>query len=367
MSNVNTVLVGAGNISASHIKAISSLDDVVLAGISDLSEDARKRVETELGVRTFPDHAEMFDSIHPDYATICTPHDSHAPIAMDALERGIHVFVEKPLAVEAAAAEKCVELAKSKSLTLGVNFIRRLTAAQSEMAKLVREGFIGDLIHATMVCAKRFRTMAYYRSGAWRGTWKGEGGGVLVNQAPHDLDFLIWTLGTPVEVMAELDALVHDIEVEDEVTAMMKWKNGGAGTFYASTNVIPGRETFEVIGTKGSIRLENNELVATPLEADVRDDDDAPPAQGEQIRHSLPKTGNQTAVMHDNFIKAMRQGAPLVCSGEEALEEVRLANAMLVSGIKRKWVSIPVDPNDYRNVLDALIETRSMTQTRLQN
>ncbi len=357
-------IIGAGKISRSHIQAISGNPDIELVGIAEIFPEARERAAAEFGVPVFSDHQELLDAARPDYLTICTPHYSHGPITLAALEAGVHVFVEKPIAIEAAVAQQCIELAASRNLVLGVNYVRRLIPNYQRMAELVHGGFIGDLIHATMICAKRYRTMAYHRSGAWRATWAGGGGGVTVNQAPHDLDFLLWVLGVPERVVADLRPLCQAIEVEDNASAIMHFANGGNCTFHASNIVIPGRESFTVVGTKGTITLENKKLKAVFLDTDIRQAlADVKPQPGEEQDLSVADSGERLAGMHENFCQAMHEGKPVVCSGAEALLEVQLANAMLISSIRKTWVDLPPDPRDFRLLLDKLIETKSMQAT----
>ena len=187
---------------------------------------------------------------------------------MDAMRRGVHAFVEKPMTVSAARAEECVAVAKQTGRVLGVNFLRRLQPVERKMHDLIRSGFLGRTLRVTMVCTHWFRSMAYYRSSAWRATWSGEGGGITVNQSPHDLDLLNWAVGMPSEVFAELNTSGHDIEVEDDVVGLLKWPGGATGTIHVTTNEAPGRTFFEVAGTRGTLALEGNKLKATELAED---------------------------------------------------------------------------------------------------
>lgn len=365
MKTLRVGIIGTGNISRSHIKAIQGREGFELAGVADVSAEARKQASTAHGVPAFADHRALISSVKPDYVVVSTPHYYHAPITLDALDAGVHVFVEKPMAVDAAEAAACVSLAESRKRVLGVNFARRQGPNQRKMAELVREGFIGELIHATMICAKRYRNMAYYRSGDWRATWAGEGGGVTVNQAPHDLDFLLWVLGMPEKVLADMRPLGHDIEVEDDTTAIFHYANGANCTFYASTNVAFGRESFEVIGTKGRLMLDGNGLLTVALQADTRVlKADQKPRIANQETLDLPDDGDKLHEMHANFRRAVLNGEALCASGAEGLQEVQLANALLVSAIRQRWVTLPPDPTAYRTILDTLVKTRSMDETR---
>lgn len=363
---MNIAIIGAGNISRSHLKAIHTLPDASVVGVADLSAAALAAVSESFQVPTFDNHLTMLDETRPDYVVVATPHYSHVPLALDALERDVHVLVEKPLSVDATEAARCVELAKARGLTLGVNFVLRMTPAQQRVVQLLADGYCGDITHVTMLCARRYRTMAYYNSGTWRGTWQGEGGGVIANQAPHELDFLIQALGCPSELMAELAAFRHDIEVEDEVTALLKWPNGASGTFYASTSLTPGTHSLEINGTHGTLKLSGTQLHRQRLEHDLRDNPEVQPPIVEDQVEDLPKTANPTELMHQGFIQAIRTGSACPCTGEEALAEVELANAMVLSGITRRWTPVPPDRGAFSRVLQSLCETRSLATTAEQ-
>ena len=273
------------------------------------------------------------------------------------------------MTVRASRAAECLEVARETGMTLGVNFMRRMAPTHRRLFEAIRDGFVGTITRVTMVCTEWFRTMAYYRSSAWRATWKGEGGGVIVNQSPHDLDMLVWTLGMPCEVLCEMNTTGHDNEVEDDVCAVLKWPGGAVGSVQVSTNDAPGRALFEIAGTKGTLTLEGGSLRMAKLAEDSREYSDTTDKLGavetdETVTIELPDRENRFQRMHVNFVEALRGGAPLVCSAAEGLAEVELANALLVSGVKRRWVTTPVDPAEYEEVLDKLIETKSVAKAK---
>jgi predicted dehydrogenase len=213
--------------------------------------------------------------------------------------------------------------------------------------------------------------MSYYRSNTWRGTWSGEGGGILVNQSPHDLDLLLWALGMPSEVFAEINTAGHDIEVEDNVIAALKWRDGATGMLQLTTCEAPGRTLFEIAGTRGTLTLEGEKLKATELAEDSaqfnltsKAGPDGPrwpaPATKSSVTYDLPETEDGFMQMHQNFAEAIRKGAPLVCTGEEAAREVELANALLVSGVKRKWLSTSAASKEFDAVLAKLVEVKKL-------
>jgi predicted dehydrogenase len=365
MTKTKVGIIGAGNISKAHIKAIIDEDDFEIVGITDISKEARDSSAETHGITAYADHKELMQQTRPDYVTVCTPHFSHGPITLDALQCGVNVFMEKPMTISAREAEECIREADSKGLQLGINYVRRQVPNHQKLKELLDSGFMGNLIHATMICAKRFRNMAYYKSSDWRATWKGEGGGVVVNQAPHDLDLLLWLLGKPESVVSSFTALCHDIEVEDDATALFKYSNGACCTFYASTNVIPGRESLEIIGTKGRLILENGTITATSLTVDdsVEKDSQTPAVKEEEsIELKDDKTGLKK--MHKGFRAALNGGYKFICPAEDGLLEVQTANAMLISAVGKKWVSIPGDIEEFEAVMNALVDTKNIEKAQ---
>ena len=359
-------VVGLGGISEAHLKAIVKLNDLQLVGLADTSGPARETRSREYIAPAFPSHLELIEKTHPDYVVIGTPHYSHTEIAMDAMKRGVHAFVEKPMTVSAARAEECVAVARQTGRVLGVNFLRRVQPAERKLHDLIASGFLGRTLRVTMVCTHWFRSMAYYRSSPWRATWSGEGGGITVNQSPHDLDLLLWAVGMPSEVFAEVNTSGHEIEVEDDVVGAMKWPGGATGTIHVTTNEAPGRTFFEISGTRGTLTLEGNKIKATQLAEDSAQFSKtttgmwSSPAVQSSVTYELPGTADGFVLMHQNFADAIRKGAPLVCPGDEGVREVELANALLVAGVKRRWVAAPVPPKEFDAVFAKLLEVKKL-------
>lgn len=369
MSKARTGIIGVGFIGEEHLKALQAHESVEVVGITDQSADLAAARSGQYGVPTFPTPIELMEKARPDYVTVCTPHFSHTGLAIDAMHRGIHALVEKPFTVSASAGDECLRVMRETGMKVGVGFLQRVHTAPRRVHDLVQSGFVGRIQRVTMVRTAWFRSMAYYRSNPWRGTWKGEGGGILVNQAPHDLDLMVWTAGLPSEVLVEAGTVGHDIEVEDDVCAVLKWPNGATGTLHVTTNEAPGRSFYEIAGTKGTVRLEGDSVTATSLAVDSREFSETtdvrmepPPTAGESVFREAPDPSRfRTLVgMHANFAAALREGAPLVCPAEDALREVELANAMLVSGVERRWVRVPVDRALYDNTLEGLMSARSL-------
>lgn len=369
MTKVKTGIIGVGFIGEEHLKALRAHESVEVIGIADQSTDLAAARSRQYGIPFYTNPIALMEEARPDYVTICTPHFSHTSFAIEAMRRGIHALVEKPLTVSASAADECLRVMRETGMKLGVGYLQRLRTAHQKFFDLVQSGFVGRIQRVTMVRTAWFRSMAYYRSNPWRGTWKGEGGGILVNQAPHDLDLLVWTAGLPSEVLVEMGTLGHDIEVEDDVCAVLKWANGATGTLHVSTNEAPGRSFYEIAGTKGTLRLEDGCVMATALAVDSHEFSETteermapPPTGGEMLFRQPPEPFEFSTLsgMHANFAAALREGAPLVCSAEEALQEVELANAMLISGVMRRWIQVPIDRAEYDRALEDLMAIRSL-------
>ncbi len=371
MSKVRVGIIGLGVIGQVHLKALQALkDEFEIVGVTDAVEQARTACATQHQLTAFASPAELVRGGKPDYVVICTPHYSHTEIAAEAMRLGANVLIEKPMAIQASKARECLEVARATGKTVGVGFMGRLQPLHSRMKTLVREGFVGEVIRMTMVRTAWFRSMAYYRSGSWRGTWAGEGGGILANQAPHDLDFIVWLMGMPSEVLAEIDTSWHQIEVEDVTNALLKWPNGAVGTLQVSTAEAPGRSYFEIAGTRGTLLLDEAGLKATRLTADSRQFCETTelkmsgPPVAETNLQQLPERVDPFQLLHKNYAQALRSGTPLVCTGEEGVAEVELADALLVSGIRRQWTRTPADPRLFNDILARLTATKSVAKTR---
>jgi len=364
MKPVRFGVVGAGVISQSHRKGIESTPGAEFAAICDVFEDkARQRAEGSQA-RVFNDYRAMMDSGAVDAIMIATPHPSHPDIAHAAFERGIHVLCEKPLSQEVRSARAMVAAADKAGLKLGVCFQSRVSPLFMKAKEIIVSGGIGEIVRSVWTITSCLRTAAYYDSGDWRGTWDSEGGGVLLNQCPHQLDMFQWLVGMPRRVKA-ITALgkFHDIYVEDDVTALMEWKSGATGVFIASTGEWPGVNRFEISGDRGRIVIDSGKMTVTRLAASVaetvRTTDktaEGPQATTETVEPAVPEaqtTGHGGLIK--NFIDAIHGKADLVSPGVEGLNSLELANAMVLSGVEDRAVELPLDADAYAALLKRLI------------
>jgi predicted dehydrogenase len=295
-----------------------------------------------------------------DAVIIATPHYFHPPIAEFAAKQGVHVLSEKPIAVSVAAADRMVNACREANVLLGVMFQQRLDAPRATMKRLLDGGALGE-IHRVSLTVPWYRPQVYYDSGAWRGTWKGEGGGILMNQAPHSLDQLVWLGGSPQRVQAMASTRLHRIEVENTATALLDYGGGKTGWFYASTAEIPGGERFEIAGDRGILTLDENGLRFYELEQSLREHLNtceekfgSPPGRWRDVE--IADTGGGHKEVIRAFARAVSSGdaAQMVASGDDGLRALELANAILLAGYTRREVNLPLSRSDYEQMLEQL-------------
>ncbi len=367
---LRVAMIGTGFIAGVHARSIAASPHLQLAGVFGRDGAKTAHFAQSHGTVAFPTLEGMLEAMHPDYVTLCTPHPTHLSLALQCLKAGVSVLIEKPLCCTAAEAEPCLALASERKLAVGVNFQMRLRPARQRMVHLVSQGCLGSLVRVSLDATDWFRSMAYYRSSPWRATWEGECGGLLMNQAPHDLDLLLSLVGMPERLIAEIANHGHEIEVEDEVMALLQWRGGAMGQLHLSTRESPGRHLVEIVGTQGSLRLEGDELTVIELGTDAGEYSQTTPetmkhppiTRREQEKHT--DTEDRYRLVHENFRNHLLHGTRLICSAQEALDQVRFANALLLSAIRRKWVATPVASEEVDAVLAFLMKTRSIEAAR---
>jgi predicted dehydrogenase len=297
----------------------------------------------------FADYRRLCASGQVDAVLIATPHYSHPQVAIEALHCGMHVLVDKPLAVHVADGRRMLAAHRNKTQRFGVMFQERSRPLYRTIKSMLQGGMLGNIRRVQWIVTDWFRPQAYYQSSSWRATWQGEGGGLLINQCPHNLDLLQWFVGLPVRVTAHLGlGKYHPIEVEDEVTAFLEYDNGATGVFIASTGEAPGTNRLEIAGEKGKLVLEQGKLTffENTMETSVfsRTTPDLfarPPYQVREI--AVHGEGEGRADVLKNFRDAILDGMPLLAPAEEALASLELGNAMLLSGLLQRPVDLPLD------------------------
>jgi predicted dehydrogenase len=311
--------------------------------------------------RGFGDIGELLKARATDALIIATPHYAHTTIAIAALRRGLHVLVDKPLAVHKADAEKMLAAHRGQKSVFAIMFQMRTDPRFKKIKALLANGRLGKIQRMQWTLTDWFRTDTYYRAGQWRATWAGEGGGILLNQAPHQLDLLQWVLGQPECVRAWCHCgKFHKIEVEDEVSAYFEFPGGATGVFIASTGEAPGTNRLEIACDRARLVLEGQRLIVdtnrvptAKLRATSKEMFAVPQTTRQEFTFEPPAAAHRTVVQ--NFVDAIRKGAPLIAPAEEGLRSLELANAMLLSNMTEQAVSLPISARRYTRLLNKLI------------
>ena len=363
MDKVRIGIIGMGNMGRFHANDLldGKVPRGVLAAVGSTSPHKLEEYK-EKGVQIFGSGEEMIASGAIDALLIATPHYQHTSLGVAALEAGLHIMVEKPISAHKADAERLIAAAAARpDQVFGAMFQLRVEPRYQKIRELVQGGELGDLVRVLWIMTDWFRSEAYFQSGGWRAPWKGEGGGVLLNQCLHQLDAMQWITGMPSQVRSHVGiGKWHDIEVEDDVTCYMEFANGASGAFITSSGETPGSNRFEIAGTKGRLILENDTLTLTRNE--VPSDEwcktskigfQKPETTVEEI--PIPGADAAHATLMTNFVNAILDGEALIAPGVEGLGSVELANVMVYSGLLNESVDLPMDGEAWEAKLNELI------------
>ena len=361
---LRVAVIGVGSVGASHARELmqGNVRGATLTAVCDSSPEALARFP---GVPGFDTQRDLLAKGLADAVLIATPHYEHTPLSIEALASGLHVLVEKPLAVHKADALRMIaayERRPKPSQQFAEMLVLRTDPRFLRLRALIESGELGLVRRVHWVITDCLRTDAYYRSSPWRATWRGEGGGLLLNQCPHSLDLWQWLFGMPARVHAFCGfGRMHEIAVEDQVTAYLEYDSGANGVFIASTGEAPGSNRLEVTGDRARVIVEPHGLKVTrnptstlellrtgPVRVSTANaaTEDIPLAHGPR-----PLTG-----MIQNFVDAILEGEALVAPAIEGLASVELANAMIYSSIIKQTVELPLDPALYAAELARLIQ-----------
>lgn len=354
-------LVGLGNMGQSHAKSIleGKVPRCELAAICDTNP---AKADLFPGVDFFESSDAMIQSGRIDALLIATPHYSHTTIGAAALNAGLHVLVEKPISVHKADCERLLAAHTSRKQIFAAMFNQRTDPYYRKVRELVRGGELGPVRRINWIITDWFRTEIYYASGGWRATWGGEGGGVLLNQCPHNLDLYQWIFGMPDRVRGFCQmGRYHDIEVEDDVTAYFEYKNGTTGVFITSTGEAPGTNRLEITAERGRLVLEDNQLRFTrneiPMSEFSRTTEESFGRPGLwNVQIPLPPSrGEQHVGIMKNFVGAILDREPLIAPAAEGIHSVELANSILLSSLLGKTVEMPISARAFETHLKKLI------------
>ncbi len=366
---VRWAVVGLGTIGVDHAERIRRTPRAQLVAVC--SRDAAKRAIAErLGCEFVTDWRALLRSGLCDAVLIATPHYAHVPIALAAIRAGVHALIEKPVAVTLAAAHQLANAAHAHpEVRVGVMFQMRTEPVWRRMEALLRDRVLGEIQRVTWIVTDWFRPDAYYRAVPWRGTWAAEGGGVLVNQCPHQLDLWLHLFGPPSRVSACAGfGRRHAIEVEDEVAALFEYERGWSGVFVTSTGEAPGERRLSVAGTGGlavvegtTIRLRLNQVPSDRFARETREPFSRPPTRERQIECGEPRRAPHEATIR-NFVEAILDDAPLVAPLEDGVREVELSNAILAAAVRGEPVSLPLDARAFERLHGSLRRTAVRTR-----
>lgn len=359
-------LVGVGaNVYNMHEPGLEQAG-VNVAAVCDIRIDPAQSVAEKWECPYFLDYYEMVDAIKPDVVVVMVPHSLHKEFAIYAMRAGADVLVEKPMGLEVAEAAEMNAVAEETGKLLAVNFQQRTRPEIKAAYELIQSGQLGTIQHVDVKITWT-RTYKYYREAGWRGSWNGEGGALLMNQAPHDLDLICHLAGMPAEVYAWTPTIAHDITPEDTVQAMMRWENGAIGSLHASTAEAGQKSRFEIIGTGGYLRIDPGEVTFLRFEKDIIDflktSDEAFAAPGmERVDVPLGDSTGSHVDIHRNFRDAVARGEAVVAPGVTGIYGLELANGMTYSNYTGQLVRFPLDRAAYGALLADLKAKESAAQ-----
>jgi predicted dehydrogenase len=361
MDRVRLGVIGTGGMGTGHIRSIRGIEEVELAALCDVDQEACERASSETGVPAFADYKELIDSELVDAVIVATPHYFHPPISIYAMRQGVHALSEKPVAVTVKAADDMNRAAEETGMKFAVMYQQRTTPLYQAVRKLVDDGWLGEL-YRTCCIDPNFRAKAYYDSAGWRATWQGEGGGVTINQAPHGIDVFMSLGGVPSRVIARTATRRHDIEVEDEASAMLEYENGATGYYHTSTTEAPPSQFMEFCGERGKVVIFNGKLTFWTLETPVQEFSDTtagmwsrPPDMEANVVLEERESGHAAVIR--NFARAILYDEPLITPGVEGIWSVEFINALILSGKRGKPVDVPVDREEYEAFIEEMRET----------
>ncbi|MFZ4682142.1 MAG: Gfo/Idh/MocA family protein [Terrimicrobiaceae bacterium] len=356
MKELRLGIIGLGNMGRAHAAVIlaGKVPRCRLTAVCDAREGSLAGYEDAAG---FMDSRALIHSGKVDAVLIATPHYSHTTIGIEALGAGLHVLVEKPISVHKADCERLIAAHRSKKQVFAAMFNQRTDPYYIKLRELIQAGELGKIRRINWIITNWFRSAAYYASGGWRATWAGEGGGVLLNQCPHNLDLWQWLFGLPSKVRAHCQiGRYHDIEVEDNVTAFLEYPDGATGVFITSTGEAPGTNRLEVTGERGRVVIENDRFLFTRNEVEMSEFSRTTPhafAAPAIWNVEIPVSGHggQHVEILDNFTRAILDKLPLIAPAAEGIRSVELANAMILSSFTDRTVDLPLNSAVYARFL----------------
>ncbi len=367
---VKVGVIGIGNMGSAHASCIASgeIKGMELMAVCDIDESRLAKCEKAFPNATrYADWQELLKNPELDAVVIAVPHPLHAQMAMAALKAGKHVQLEKPVDISVSRAEKLNRVAETAGKVFSITFNQRNNDLFQKAREIVKSGTLGELKRSVWINTNWYRTQCYYDSGTWRATWRGEGGGVLLNQAPHNLDLWQWICGMPSEITGFCDvAKYHNIEVEDDVTIFARYPNGATGTFITTTGEAPGTNRLEISGTKGKMVMENGIIKLWILQENEREVCKTSkensllfPCDYEEFSSDI-EVASHIGILQ-NFTNAILYGEELLAPGIEGVNSLMISNAAYLSAWNGSTpVSLPIDNEKFDRKLQERIENSNL-------
>lgn len=372
MKKIKLGVIGIGNMGTSHCKSIveEKIPELELTAVADIREDRRSWAKESLpsSVQIFDSGDALIESLCCEAVLIAVPHYDHPQMVIKALKHDQHVICEKPAGVYTKQVREMNAVSEKSDKVFAMMFNQRTNHLYRKMKEIVSGGQYGKIKRVNWIITDWYRTQAYYNSGSWRATWAGEGGGVLLNQCPHNLDLLQWICGMPTKVMAFChNGKWHDIEVEDDVSAYLEFANGATGIFVTSTGDAPGTNRFEITLEKGKLVCEDNHLMFYELDVNEREycfnaTEGFVPPQGHFTELHTDGQNPQHIGVLQAFAGNILRGEPLIAKGEEGILGLTLSNAMHLSSWLNQPVSIPFDEDLFWNELQKRLQTSNTSK-----
>ncbi|WP_226529977.1 Gfo/Idh/MocA family protein [Metabacillus niabensis] len=367
MNEIKVGVIGIGNMGSSHVLLFDK-GKISGAKVTAVCDDSKQILQwlkenTINDIAVFQDVELFFKEADIDAVIIATPHYTHPELAIKGLKCQKHILVEKPAGVYTKNVAEVNQTAKDTGLVYSMVYNQRTNPLYQKVRELIQTGQLGSIKRTNWIITDWYRTQSYYNSSDWRATWKGEGGGVILNQAPHQLDLWQWTTDLmPTKVRAYCHiGKYHDIEVEDDVTAYVEYENGATGIFITSTGEAPGSNRFEIVGDRGKLIVENEKLTFYKLSHSEREFNAAfkggfgkPECEKVDIPVRNESSGHMNIIQ--NWIDAIVKGTPLLAPGEEGIKALEIANAIYLSCWLNEDVQLPIDADLYYEKLQERIQ-----------
>ncbi len=372
MSSLRIAIIGLGGMGSNHAGYLTrgEIPGAELTAVCDIESKRLEAVSENFGEKILKfDSAEtLFAAKCVDAVIVATPHYLHPPLVISALKNGLHAMSEKPAGVYTKQVREMNEVAEQSDRVFGVMFNQRTRSDHQKLKDLVESGELGEIKRSIYIINDWFRAQSYYDSGGWRATWAGEGGGVLVNQCPHNLDLWQWICGMPKRLRAFCHfGKYHKIEVEDDVTAYVEYENGATGVFITSTGEAPGTNRLEISADRGKVVLENSKITFwRTRESTSGFLRDWPNGFGspEVWKCEIPSFsgGEEHKGITKNWVQSIVSGSKLLADGTEGIKGVELSNAMMLSTWIDDWVSLPVDEKRFYDALQERVANSKMKE-----